>query len=883
MLRQGMSNLRLALRHRRWLFAAVAAILVGGVAVAIARPGDTTAEAAASAGTTQRVSVGNGGAQTRDNSGHPAITPNGRYVAFDSRSPIDALDKWYEHGHYGSGADVYVRDTWTGHTTLISRGHEFDDETRRPVPGGDEDSANGDSYGPSISADGRFVAFYSAATNIVDVGGFHYLSVLVCDRDPDGNGVLDESFAYTMAGIAHSEGAGFSVEDGENGAPSLSADGSRLGFIRDVTVEEGESLYSTAVSTMVTFERGPRGTLLTPTDSNNWWMSVPDSVTDGSGESATTYQYPVAHDVVLSGDGDTAAFLVDYVHYVGGYYLATYYKVAYLYDFRTEHLGRLDLDDSGRLLGGAGANFGKPTISADGSRLAMAVKPIGAVTPTIRMFDLGTGDDERSTVARRSSVVARNTAGAAVAAVDPALSADGRYLAYVTDADRVHNGVDDQVKSTSCIRDSHGEANLAPVSNCDVVVRDLVRDAERSRTRLAALPAELASASAATTCKAYDSGSTCEGDGNSFRPVLSGDGAMVAFASAADDLAAGDTNGFEDVYLRRFAPTLTAQPVDFGTVPLGGQSTLAATLTYAGFGPLGVASVTVEGAARGDYGLPQPDTCLSTVLHEGDSCMVTVRYAPKADGVRAAELVVAVRGAERPLRIPLTGSTATVDRPGFGTGATPLDFGTRAVLSTSAPQSVTVTNSGRAPMTIRGVTITTADPENVDAGAGVFSGDYRITGNTCVAAPVPAGGTCQVAVVHRPLGVGQRPAVLRFDDDAATEPHLVPVTGAGEQPTLTVSPTLVRAGQVAAVRGAAFPAGQTVVLSLDGMPGQQSVVADATGAFSVQLLVLPRTSAGERALRAAVTVASPAVSLEASTQLAVMPGSLQPPDFAGRN
>jgi Tol biopolymer transport system component len=80
---------------------------------------------------------------------HFAFSANGRYVAFDSYAndlvPRDGND----HG------DVFVRDLVNGTTTLVSTNRIG---TR---------SGNGTSYNPTISADGRFIAFGSSATNLV--------------------------------------------------------------------------------------------------------------------------------------------------------------------------------------------------------------------------------------------------------------------------------------------------------------------------------------------------------------------------------------------------------------------------------------------------------------------------------------------------------------------------------------------------------------------------------------------------------------------------------------------------------------------------------------------------------------------------------------------
>ena len=92
-------------------------------------------------GTTARVSVDSNGNQANGDSFHPAISANGRYIAFTSRASNLIA------GGTSPGSKVFVHDRQTGTTTLASI------------------NANGDQvFGadPSISADGRFVAFESA-------------------------------------------------------------------------------------------------------------------------------------------------------------------------------------------------------------------------------------------------------------------------------------------------------------------------------------------------------------------------------------------------------------------------------------------------------------------------------------------------------------------------------------------------------------------------------------------------------------------------------------------------------------------------------------------------------------------------------------------------
>jgi Tol biopolymer transport system component len=121
----------------------------------------STPEASASIATKQ-VSVTRRGSDPRRSSSDPSITPDGRYVAFFSwASDLVAED--------GNGEpDVFVRDLVLGTTTLVSVA----------LGGG---AANGISWVPSISADGRYVAFQSAATNLVPGDRNHTADIFVRD------------------------------------------------------------------------------------------------------------------------------------------------------------------------------------------------------------------------------------------------------------------------------------------------------------------------------------------------------------------------------------------------------------------------------------------------------------------------------------------------------------------------------------------------------------------------------------------------------------------------------------------------------------------------------------------------------------------------------
>lgn len=149
-------------------------------------------------GVTERVDVGPGGAQSTEDSGQAVLSADGRYVAFESYSPN--LVK----GDTNAGYDVFVYDRVTHTQERVS----VDSAERQ---------ANGASFAPTISADGRFVAFDSVATNLV--GG-------------DTNGKYDVFLRDRKTGTTirvSVDGAGHQV-GGDSGLASISGDGRYVGY-----------------------------------------------------------------------------------------------------------------------------------------------------------------------------------------------------------------------------------------------------------------------------------------------------------------------------------------------------------------------------------------------------------------------------------------------------------------------------------------------------------------------------------------------------------------------------------------------------------------------------------------------------------------------------
>jgi hypothetical protein len=99
---------------------------------------------------------------------------------------------------------------------------------------------------------------------------------------------------------------------------------------------------------------------------------------------------------------------------------------------------------------------------------------------------------------------------------------------------------------------------------------------------------------------------------------------------------------------------------------------------------------------------------------------------------------------------------------------TSLSFANQLVGTTSTAQTVTVTNSGTANLTISTVTI-----------AGTNPGDFAKSADTCSGASVASSGTCTVSVTFTATAAGQRSATLSITDNAPDTPQSASLTGTG--------------------------------------------------------------------------------------------------------
>jgi Tol biopolymer transport system component len=149
----------------------------------------------------------------------PVISANGRYVAFASKAKnLSRFDK-------DDVEDVFLRDLKTNRTLLVSRGQ-----------GKHGASGSGDSSNPSISANGRYVAFESYASNLGPADNSTTPDVFVRDT---------RSGRVFLASRADGNGA---AANAPSANPSISADGRYVAFdSRGSNLSPADTLHATSI------------------------------------------------------------------------------------------------------------------------------------------------------------------------------------------------------------------------------------------------------------------------------------------------------------------------------------------------------------------------------------------------------------------------------------------------------------------------------------------------------------------------------------------------------------------------------------------------------------------------------------------------------------
>jgi uncharacterized repeat protein (TIGR01451 family) len=280
------------------------------------------------------------------------------------------------------------------------------------------------------------------------------------------------------------------------------------------------------------------------------------------------------------------------------------------------------------------------------------------------------------------------------------------------------------------------------------------------------------------------------------------DGAAALLADCLDQAAYSTyfhftTDRVIDLETRVLWPEAGVSPasLDFGDVPVGSpsasQQVTVTNTAAAGAGDLHIGQLMTTGANASSFGLGA-DQCSNTSLAPGASCTLVVTFLPTARGAASATLQVPDDAADSPQSVALSGT-------GVGPVAevTPssIDFGAVAVGTTSAPRTVTITNTGDTGQDL----VLTAD-----SITGPNAGDFAFVSERCVTSGVlAAGSSCTIELSFTPSASGIRTATLSITDNAADSPQTVSLTGTGATPSadlsVSIAARLTKAKGVSAV------------------------------------------------------------------------------------
>ncbi len=288
-------------------------------------------------------------------------------------------------------------------------------------------------------------------------------------------------------------------------------------------------------------------------------------------------------------------------------------------------------------------------------------------------------------------------------------------------------------------------------------------------------------------------------------------------------------------------PTVTLSPsgpLDLGTAAVGGTpATASLTVKNNGPGPLTVTGVTVTGST--DFSTDPAAPCVQ-ILAVAASCTETVSFRPTSLGAGIATLTVADDGLGNPQTVALTGTGLPAPAPVVALSPAALTFVPQEVASTSAVQTVTVTNTGTGPLTVSGVAATPAV--------------YQVVTNGCAIAVAPA-ATCAVGVVFAPALAGTRSGQLTVTSDAASSPDVVALNGTGLPAPVAVGPPAVLPPVLtpppAALTPVAPPGGPAPTPALPGLtfvPGVPTIGVATAGTASVVARFAAPTNTGGAAI-----------------------------------
>lgn len=417
-------------------------------------------------------------------------------------------------------------------------------------------TAVGVSRDASVSADGRYVVFASTSPNLV--AGQH-----------DGNNVEDvflwDRISGTVTLVSHSSASAAWAGNARSYQPRISADGDWVVFLSDA-----EDLVAGQVDGLVFGVRFTPDVFL--------WERATGAVTlvSHSASSAVTTGNGFAHAAALSEDGAWVAFQSGATDLVAGQADNNSAADVFLYS-RASGATVLVSHASGAAATAGNSASGAPEISADGGYVVFGSSSTDLIANQID----GNSTNDLFLYARAggTNALVTHASGAAATAAGgfsfaPAISRDGRWIAYASGATNLVAGqtdggassnvfLYDRTAGASALLSGAGGSATAeadalstsPSISADgavIAFESLATNLVAGQTDASGTPDVFLYAAGALTLLSGAGGSaTATANGASRTPVISSDGGRIAFISAATDLLSNlnDSNSADDVFL----------------------------------------------------------------------------------------------------------------------------------------------------------------------------------------------------------------------------------------------------------------------------------------------------------------------------------------------
>jgi subtilase family serine protease len=301
-----------------------------------------------------------------------------------------------------------------------------------------------------------------------------------------------------------------------------------------------------------------------------------------------------------------------------------------------------------------------------------------------------------------------------------------------------------------------------------------------------------------------------------FKPTIVG--AVSATLSFADNALSSPQTAALTGAGATSGPAATPSPssLTFVSTTAGTSSPLqTVTLTNTGSTALTLTKIAIGGTNASSYA--QVNNCGTTVA-AGASCTASIIFSPTAIGSASATLTFTDNAANSPQTITLSGTSAGA--PVATVSPTSLTFPSTAAGAASAQQTVTLTNTGTAPLTF------TSSPTITGTYGSLFHGATSCVGNGTLA----IGSSCVINFTFNPTATGTFTATLSFNDNAPGSPQTVALSGTGGgAPAVSLTPASLT---FASTSIGTSSAAQTVTLKNTGTGTLTLSTVTATGTNS---------------------------------------------------